>query len=95
MNNENTKRVCSNCKYFKRHYIVNNTGTLTATATGKCIHFEIKDSVSAKHVRRDEGCDLWQPYELQKLNVQYRIEQNLQNISDKAGEMLAILRDID
>lgn len=95
MGNESTKRICSNCKYFKRHYIVNNIGTLTATAMGHCVHLKIKDSVSAKHIRKDEGCELWQPYELQKLNRQYRIEQNLQDISDRAGEILTILRDVE
>ena len=89
------QRVCSNCKYFRRHYVVNNIGTLSPTAVGHCVHLKIKDSVSAKHVRKDEGCELWQPYELQKLNVQYSMEQSLQNISDKVGEMLAVLRDAE
>lgn len=95
MNKNDSKTACSNCKYFRRHYIVDDMGTLFATARGHCVHLKINNGVSAKHVRKDEGCELWQPYELQKLKIKYGMEQRLQNISDKVGEMLAVLREME
>lgn len=95
MNNDNTTRTCTNCKYYRRHYVINDMGLLINTDTGHCANGNIKDSISDKHIRKDEGCDSWQPYELQKLHIQYGIEQSLQSIDKKVKQILAILRAID
>lgn len=95
MNKELNTTSCSNCKYYKRHYVVHDRGFLIYTHKGHCANPNIKDSVSARHVKKDEGCALWQPLELQKLSIQYGIEQSLQNISDKVNEILAVLRDVE
>ena len=88
-------QTCTNCKYFRRHYVISDRGFLLYTHKGHCANGKIKDSIAVKHVRKDEGCDLWQPYELQKLHIQYGIEQSLQSIDQKVKQILAILRAIE
>lgn len=95
MKSNNTKQLCTNCKYFSRHYIIDNSGALIATYMGHCVHVEKPNRIAMKHTLNNEGCFLWQPHELHKLEVKYGIEQSLQKISDKVAEMLAVLRNIE
>ena len=88
------QHVCTNCKYFKRHYIIGE-GKLISTCAGHCVHLKIRDNVSDKHVKKDEWCELWQPFELQKLEEQYNMELRLEKISKAVGEMLMVLRDVE
>ncbi|MDE7454917.1 MAG: hypothetical protein K2M64_03720 [Clostridia bacterium] len=85
---------CTNCKYYKRHYIVAE-GRFLPTAMGHCINSKVNNHASDKHIKKDEGCDLWQPFELQKLEFKYDTEQRLQNICDKLTDILAVLRDAE
>lgn len=89
------RHACTDCKYFYRHYIINNHGQLSATYTGHCVNGKIRDNVSAKHVRKDEGWALWQPRELQKLSIQYGIEAKLIEINKSIKEFLSVLRDME
>lgn len=95
MNNDNTTKTCTNCKYFRRHYVIGDRGSLIETSVGHCANCNIADIIAAKHVRKDEGCELWQPYELQKLNIQYGIELSLQDIDKNVNKILSILRAIE
>lgn len=95
MSTKENKTTCSNCKYFKRHYVVSATGLFSAIGTGHCANADIKRNLSDKHTLKNEGCDLWQPYELQKLRVQYGIEQYLIRISETIDNILAVLRDAE
>lgn len=88
------KQVCTNCKYYKQHYVLSSRGTFTTTRSGHCVHLKINNAVAAKHVKKDEGCDLWQPYELQKLCNRYIVELRLQRISQDIANILSLLRDV-
>lgn len=92
---ENSATSCTNCKYYKRHYVVTDNAALRATCIGHCTNIKISDSASAEYVEKNEGCDLWQPQELQKLSIQYGIELRLQKIYDSVNELLVILRDTE
>lgn len=92
---EESKTTCTNCKYFKRHYIISTTCLFSSAGTGHCSNSKTKRNISDKHVKRNEGCELWQPYELQKLRIQYGIEQHLSKISETIENILAVLRNVD
>lgn len=93
MNNE--KRVCSNCKYFQRYYIISYNYTFKPTPLGDCSNINLRNSLSARHIRKDEGCDLWQPYELQKLKIEYGARQQLQKLYQAIEETIVVLRDAE
>lgn len=95
MNNENEKQVCTNCKYYKRHYILDDNGRFYGTCKGHCVHLKVNSLTAAKHVKRNEGCVLWQPYELQKLEVEYGVELRLERILREIADVLAVLRDAE
>ena len=95
MDNENSKRACTNCKFFRRHYVVYESGKFLATSIGHCAHHNFDKKVAAKHTQKDEGCFLWQPYELQKLKIQYGIEHHLHRIEQEIADILAVLRDAE
>lgn len=95
MNNENLSNVCTNCKYFQRFYVLGLGGAFRPTMEGRCIHLKTDDKSSAKHIHKNEGCDLWQPYELQKLFLQYCIEERVERIYKYVEEILAILRNVE
>ncbi len=86
--------ICSNCKYFQRYYVLGCSRTFKPTQLGRCVNTDIAQSLSTKHIRKDDGCDLWQPYELQKLNIQYSLELRLQTIGNDVADILAVLRDV-
>lgn len=86
---------CTNCKYYKQHYIVADRGVFVPVSVGHCVNHKIRDNVSAKHVRNNEGCELWQPHELAKLRQQYCMELMLQDINKKLNDILAVLRDAE
>ena len=94
MKNEYKATTCTNCKYFQRYYIIGCGNAFRPTSMGRCINSNVARSLSNKHIQKDEGCDLWQPYELKKLNIQYCTEIRLQRISQDVADVLAILRDI-
>ena len=93
MKNEN--QVCANCKYFKQHYVMADSGTFITTRMGHCVNGKVSNYVSAKHVQKNEGCDLWQSYELQKLHLQYCIEERVERVCKYIEEILAILRNVE
>ena len=95
MNNENIAMTCTNCKYFQRYYVIGTDCSFKPTALGHCIHSKINCKVADKHVRKDEGCELWQPYELQKLYRQYGVEILLSRIDATMDSILALLRDAE
>lgn len=95
MNTENTPKVCTNCKYFLRYYVIGVDCTFTPTALGHCINLKVSKGISTKRVNKNVGCDLWQPYELQKLSIQYGIEERLQFYCRKIEELLIALRDVE
>ena len=86
--------TCTNCKYFQRYYVIGCGNTFNPTTLGHCINFKIAKGLSNKHVKKNQGCDLWQSYELQKLSIQYCTEIRLQRISKDIADVLAILREI-
>ena len=86
--------TCLNCKYFQRYYVIGYDGTFRPTALGCCTNYKVAKSLSNKRVKNDEGCDLWQPYELQKLKMQYCMEFRLQRIEKDVIDVLTVLRDI-
>lgn len=94
MNKDDSKQVCTNCKHYKQHYII-SSGAFMPIHKGHCTHAKTNIKISAKHVDKDEGCELWQSYELQKLEQQYMIEQKLADIHKKVWEMLEVLRNIE
>ena len=95
MNTEETKQTCTNCKYFQRFYIIGPSGAFRPTLEGRCMCSKINNKLLAKHVKRNEGCDLWQPYELQKLNIQYCMQERVERIYKYVKEILTILRDME
>lgn len=95
MTNENTTRACSNCKYFQRYYVIGCNNRFMPTSLGCCKNFKVTKAISTQRVKKDEGCELWQPYELQKLVFQYSIEEKLQDINKTLENILALLRDAE
>lgn len=87
-------KTCQNCKYFQRYYVISHT-SLISTNKGFCINLDMNVKLSAKHIQKNESCDLWQPYELAQLQRQYNTEQLLININKKIEDLLAILRDAE
>lgn len=85
-------KTCQNCKYFQRYYVISNT-SLISTNKGICINLDMNVNVSAKHVRKNESCDLWQPCELKKLAQQIIIEDTLIKIQKTIETFLIVLRD--
>lgn len=94
MDNKDNTTSCGNCKYFQRYYVIGYERAFRPTSLGRCINPNIAKSLSNKHIQKNDGCDLWQPYELQKLNIQYCTELRLQRISQDLEDVLAVLRDI-
>lgn len=94
MDEKHNATTCSNCKYYQRYYVIGFTHTFTPTSLWRCINADIAKSLSNKHVRKDEGCELWQSFELQKLSIQYCAELRLQRISKDIADVLTVLRDI-
>lgn len=86
--------TCSNCRYFQRYYVIGADRTFKPTSLGHCVNTNIAKSLSNRRVKKDDGCDLWRPYELQKISIQYCTEQRLQRIAKDLTDVLAILRDI-
>lgn len=95
MNNNNSKQVCTNCKYFQRYYIIASDCTFKATALGHCVNLKVSKPISSKRVKKDEGCDLWQPYELQKLRVKYGVEQGIQFYGKIVEDLLVAFYNIE
>lgn len=91
---KNNTATCLNCKYFQRYYIIGYDGTFKPTTLGRCINSKVAKSLSNKHIQKDDGCDLWQPYELQRLHIQYCTELRLQRIVKDVIDVLTVLRDI-
>lgn len=90
---DNSTKVCANCKYFKRYYIIGYDYTFRPTDKGFCSNTEVKSKT--KFPNKCLGCELWQPYELQKLGIRYGMEMHLQNISKTMEKILAVLRDAE
>lgn len=84
------KSTCRNCKYFRRYYILNSTLRYVATDKGFCGKCGVRENVAKKHLKEEDCCYLWQPYELQKLCEKYTVEIVL----EKIYEMLSYIRDI-
>ena len=95
MNNKITNQVCTNCKYFQRFYVIGMGGAFRPTMDGRCIHSKADSKLSAKHIQKKEGCDLWQPYELKKLLLQYCIEERIERINKYVEEILAVLHNVE
>ena len=93
MDKEYNAATCSNCKYFQRYYVIGCTRKFTPTSLGRCVNTNIARSLSNKHVQKDDGCDLWQSFELQKLCIQYSLELRLERISQDVADVLEVLRD--
>ena len=94
MDEKYKESTCLNCKYFQRYFIIGCDGAFRPTALGRCTNYKVAKSISSKRVKSDEGCDLWQPYELQKLKIQYCMELRLQRINKDVVDVLTVLRDI-
>lgn len=89
MNNEAATRVCTNCKYFQRYYVIASGFRFKPTIKGFCSDHKVNANISKRLVRTNVGCDLWQSEELQKLGHRYNMEITL----NKAVETLEEIRD--
>lgn len=94
MDNKDNTTICTNCKYFQRYYVIGYQRAFRPTSLGHCINPNVAKSISNRRIQNDEGCDLWQSYELQRLSIQYCAEIRLQRISQDIADVLAVLRDI-
>ena len=94
MDEKNNAEKCSNCKYFQRYYVIGCDRTYSPTRQGRCININISKTLSKKHVKNDNACDLWLPYELKKLNIHYTMEKKIKKICNDLSSILEILRDI-
>lgn len=92
MTNQN---VCSNCKYFQNYYVIGCDYTFKKTKLGRCINSEIAKSISSKRVKKDAGCDLWQPYKFQTLNIKYGAEKRLEYYLKIVVNLLAALNNAE
>lgn len=93
--NDKLSMVCTNCKYFQRFYVIGLGGAFRPTMEGRCIHLKAENKLSAKHIQKNEGCVLWQPYELQKLRLQYCMQERMERVCNYVEEILAVLRNVE
>ena len=84
---------CKNCKHFQRYYVISATLSFTPTGDGFCTNYLLKNNLAQKHVQKNEGCELWQPYELKKLKQKYYMEQLLIETLKKIGTLLILFND--
>lgn len=93
MNDKAAARVCSNCKYFQRYYVISSKFRFTPTKKGFCCNCKVNDNISKKLVKTDVGCDLWQSEELRKLSRSYSVEAALYKTLELLEEIRDYLRD--
>lgn len=90
--NDNTPKTCTNCKYFSQYYVIAYDRRFKPAQGGFCSHLEVK--AKTKYTKKNLGCELWQPYELKKLEIQYSIEERLQTACKNIEDCIAVLRDV-
>lgn len=93
MSRGNCSETCQNCKYFKRYYIISSNLSFSPTNEGFCANYNINKKIAANHVLNDDGCNLWQSYELKKLAQQIIKEDALVKINQTIESFLILLRD--
>lgn len=87
-------RTCSNCKYFKRHYVVSASRFMPLNE-GHCGNASQKRKTGDVRTTKNAGCQLWQPRESEKPKQRYCLELLLQSVDKRLEEILAVLRDAE
>lgn len=88
-------RVCTNCKYFQRYYVISAGFRFSPTHKGFCANGNVNANLSKRLVLKNAGCDLWQSEELQKLNHDYRMEMAMDRAFATLEEIRNYLRDAE
>lgn len=80
-------KKCSNCNYYKNHYIISKNYKLKEVLCGQCANHKVKIHHAKKHLYENSACKFWEertdePQEMQSVEtVLSKIEKDLKNIS--------------
>lgn len=83
-------KTCSNCKNFKRYYILNVSLRFAPVDKGFCV-IRKRCKGCVREVAQNESCELWQTNELQNLKHRYVAENVLQDVSEKLEAVRVLL----
>lgn len=90
MNNDSLTKVCGNCRYFKRYYVLNVCLRFVPVNEGFCCHRKTGRRATKRNVIETNTCEWWQSNELQKLKDQY-IAENVLKDTNKKLEAIRVL----
>lgn len=92
INKDETEKSCYNCKYFKKHYVKDNT-QYHWVACGACYNREFTINDRRKKFPYYVACDKWEAIENDFHQRKQSIEEVLRTMADHIDQMLQILKD--
>lgn len=79
---------CNNCRYFIRHYTINNLRF--TNVGGHCVNSELYGKIKNRNKIRTDCC-FWEPYEMQVAERRKKIKDTIVKMEKQLADILVIL----
>lgn len=89
MDSQIIDRICANCKYHVKHYII--SGKHLTTTRGHCRHEKIKLKSNYSEERFDNKCPYWEATEDTPQKTKETVENVIRQMNDRLETLLLIL----